>query len=92
VTAFPPIELPDDLAIAAAEIPGLKERLVSFIRAEVSVHRRKQSKRSPAVLEVVKRAREKAEQMRAEGVTPEQARTGFVKHYMEMQDQTAEKP
>ena len=58
--------------------------MVQFIRAEVSVHRRKQSKRSPDVLEAVKKAREMADTLRAAGVTPEQARAEFVTDYLQM--------
>ena len=82
MTAFPQIETPDELAREAAEVPGLKVRLLSFIRAEVSMHRRRKRQHSPEALKLVERARLEAEQMRADGVTPEQARAEFLKHYL----------
>jgi hypothetical protein len=85
MTAFPTIELPDDLALAAAEVPGLNERLVRFIRAEVSIHRKKQRKRSPEVLEAIKKAQE---EVAARGPLSEeekaQAKKDFVAFYEEL--------
>ena len=87
MTTFPNIQIPDELAHEAEAIPGLRERLLLFIRAEVAVHRRKQSHYSPEVLEVVKRAREKAAAM--EPLSEEakaQARKEFVGFYEELMD------
>lgn len=92
MTAFPQIEIPDELALEAEAVPGLRERLLCFLRAEISLHKRRQSKRSPEVLEIVKRARERAAEMRGTGVTPEQARADFLQHSVEMMDHLAEKP
>jgi hypothetical protein len=92
MTAFPIIELPDDLASAAAEVPDLQKRLVHFIRAEVSLHRRKQRKRSPEVVHAVKKAMEMAGQMQAAGFKPEQARAEFVTEYIDMMESLSNKP
>lgn len=92
MTAFPQIEIPDELAHEAEAVPGLRERLLCFIRAEVALHKRRQSKRSPEVLEIVKLARERAAEMRDAGVTPAQARADFLKHYVEMMDDLEDKP
>ena len=86
------VEIPADLAAEAAEVPGIRDRLLSFIRAEVSLHRKRQSRYSVEARDIVQRAREDAEQMKKSGVTPEQAKADFVKLHSEIMDQISARP
>ena len=79
------IDIPDDLAAEAAEVPGLRERLVCFLRAEVSLHRRRQSRHSAQAREIVQQA--KAEVAAVGPLTEEakaKARQEFVLFYEEL--------
>ena len=86
------VEIPDDLAAEAVQVPGLPERLLSFLRAEVLLHQRRQGRYSAQAREIAQRAMAEAEQMKAGGVTPEQAKSEFGKLYAEISDQIAAKP
>ena len=61
------LQLPDELAEMVKDIPDLDARIMRFIRAEAVMHERRKRRFSPETLEVVRRAREAAEKMRAEG-------------------------
>jgi hypothetical protein len=86
------IEIPDDLAAEAAQVPGLSARLIGFLQAEVSQHRKQQRPHRAQAIEIVKQAKAEAEQMKAAGVTPAEARSEFVKMYVEMIEKLADKP
>ena len=60
-------ELPDDLADKVKDIPDLDERIVRFIKAEAVLHAQRQKRFSPQTLELVRKAREAAEKMKADG-------------------------
>lgn len=60
-------ELPDELADKVKDIPDLDERIVRFIKAEVVLHAQRQKRFSPETLELVRKAREAAEKMKADG-------------------------
>ena len=60
-------ELPDDLADKVKDIPDLDERIVRFIEAEAVLHAQRQKRFSPETLELVRKAREAAEKMKADG-------------------------
>jgi hypothetical protein len=49
-------ELPPDLAARAAAVPGLSFRLLHFIRQEVALYERRQSRYSPHAKEIVRQA------------------------------------
>lgn len=89
MTVFPHIEIPDDLALEAAGVPGLRERLLSFLKAEVLLHKREKSQRSTQAQELVSQALQDAERMREEGMTRERARAEFAKLYKEVVEYTA---
>lgn len=61
------LELPDDLADKVKNIPDLDQRIVRFIKAEAAMHAQRQKRFSPETLDVVKKAREAAEKMKADG-------------------------
>lgn len=61
------LELPDDLADKVKDIPDLDERIVRFIKAEVVLHAQRQKRFLPETLELVRKAREAAEKMKADG-------------------------
>jgi hypothetical protein len=61
------LELPDDLADKVKDIPDLDERIVRFIKAEAVLHAQRQERFSPETLELVRKAREAAEKMKADG-------------------------
>ena len=60
-------ELPDDLADKVKDIPDLDERIVRFIEAEAVLHAHRQKRFSPETRELVRKAREAAEKMKADG-------------------------
>ena len=60
-------ELPDELADKVKDIPYLDERIVRFIKAEVVLHAQRQKRFSPETLELVRKAREAAKTMTADG-------------------------
>ena len=60
-------ELPDDLADKVKDIPDIDERIVRFIKAEAVLHAQRQKRFSPETLELVRKAREAAEKMKADG-------------------------
>lgn len=62
------LELPDDLADKVRDIPDLDERIVRFIKAEAVLHEQRQKRFSPETLELVRKAREASEKMKAEGL------------------------
>jgi hypothetical protein len=57
MSAFVIPELPPDLAAKAAEVPGLDVRLLLFIRQEVALHERRQSRYSAEAREILKQAK-----------------------------------
>ena len=61
------LELPDDLADKVKDISDLDERIVRFIKAEAVLHAQRQKRFSPETLELVRKAREAAEKMKADG-------------------------
>ena len=60
-------ELPDDLADKVKDIPDLDERIVRFIKAEAVLHAQRLKRLSPETLKLVRKAREAAEKMKADG-------------------------
>ena len=60
-------ELPDDLADKVKDIPDIDERIVRFIKAEAVLRSQRQKRFSPETLELVRKAREAAEKMKADG-------------------------
>ena len=61
------LNVPDDLAEKVKEIPDMDARILRFMKAEVLLHERRHKRFSPETLELVRKAREAAESMRAEG-------------------------
>jgi hypothetical protein len=61
------LELPDGLADKVKDIPDLDQRIVRFIKAEAVLHAQRQKRFSPETLELVSKAREAAEKMKADG-------------------------
>ncbi len=82
-TANPPdlLELPADLLAKAAEVPGLPERLLRFIRLEVAMDERRRQRRSPEVLALMQRARERAAKRQAAGIERAEAMRDFHANY-----------
>lgn len=60
-------ELPDDLADKVKDIPDLDERIVRFIKAEAVLYAHRQKLFTPETLDLVRKAREAAEKMKADG-------------------------
>ena len=84
-------EIPDDLAAEAAKVPGLPERLIGFLRAEVSQHSREQRPFRVQAKDLVRQAQEDAVGLNSTGVTPEQARAEFFDLYLEVMDEVSKK-
>jgi hypothetical protein len=78
-------EIPDDLAAEAAQVPGFGVRLVSFIRAEVSQHRKRKVQNSSRAKALVEQAR--AELENSPALSPEEkaaAKREFAAMYEKM--------
>ena len=75
------ISIPEDLAARAEAIPGLAERVVSYIRMEVSQYEQRQKRFRPETLDLVERARQTAESRRAEGYDRDAAMEEFETRY-----------
>ena len=61
------LDVPDELAEKVKDIPDMDARIVRFMKAEALLHERRQKRFSPETLELVRKAREAAENMRLEG-------------------------
>ena len=61
------LQLPDELAEKVKDIPDLDARITRFIQAEALMHERRHKRFSPETLEAVRKAREAAEKMKADG-------------------------
>ncbi len=84
MAAFVLPELPPDLAAKAAEVPGLDLRLLMFIRQEVSLHEKRQSRYSAQAREILRQAKEEAA---AHPMTEEEkaeARRTFAERYAQL--------
>lgn len=81
MSAFALPELPPDLAAKAAEVPGLDVRLLMFIRQEVALYERRQSRYSAEAREILKQAKADAAAEKDSGVPFEERRAEFLKLY-----------
>ena len=77
-------EIPDELAAEAAQVPGLPKRLLNFLRAEVSQHRRRQSRYSPEAQQIAQASAEQAAALQAARMKPADARAEFASLYSEV--------
>ncbi|MFM2142310.1 MAG: hypothetical protein RLZZ476_854 [Verrucomicrobiota bacterium] len=84
-------QIPDDLAAEAAKVPGLPQRLLSFIRAEVAQHQWqkpvKSEKMKKLVADIRKDVEEEAQRLQEAGMTPEQAKKEFYEEYLKVMEQ-----
>lgn len=88
MNAAPFTDIPDDLIADAAQVPGLRIRLMSFLRAEVTQHRKRQNMHSLQAREIVRQAREEVAKM--EPLTEDekaQAKKEFVVFYERLMNQ-----
>lgn len=85
------VDIPDDLAAEAAQVPGIHVRLLSFLRAEIAQNRKRQRQHSEQAREIVRLAHAEAENLKAAGMTPEQARAEFSALHQEVMDQISAK-
>ena len=74
-------ELPPELAVKAAEVPGLADRLLLFIRQEVALHERRQSRFSAQARELLRQAKERADEHPMTEAEKEEARRTFAQRY-----------
>ena len=81
------VDIPDDLAAEAAQVPGIHTRLISFLRAEIAQNRRRQRQHSEHAQDLVRQAHAEAEKLKAAGMTPEQARAEFSALHQEVMNQ-----
>ncbi|MCB1227988.1 MAG: hypothetical protein KDK99_19435 [Verrucomicrobiales bacterium] len=81
------VDIPDDLAAEAAQVEGLQDRLIFWLRAEVTQDRKRKSRYSAQAQEIVRGAIERAEKMKAEGFDREAAMDRFEESYGEILDQ-----
>ncbi len=81
MSAFVIPELPPALAAKAAEVPGLDVRLLMFIRQEVSLHEKRQSRYRAEAKGTVRQAKARAEELKQQGLTPERSREEFLELY-----------
>ena len=85
------VDIPEDLAAAAAKVEGLPLRLLLFIRAEVTQDQKRKSRHSAQAQEIVKKATKDAEDMLAAGFSREEAMAEFQTLYSEVLNQIAER-
>lgn len=72
------LKIPDELLEQAARIPGLRERLVRFIKLEVAQHEIRQTRFRPETLALVARANANADEKRASGVDLDEEMASFL--------------
>jgi hypothetical protein len=78
-------DLPEDLVAEAAQVPGLRLRLMSFLRAEVTQHRKRQSQHSTQARDIVREAREEVAAMETLSAADQaEARHEFAHFYEEL--------
>ncbi len=78
------VEVPADLSAKAKEISGLPERLISFLRLEVAREEERKRRYSPEALDLVARAKARAEINEADGESREAALDRFRENYREV--------
>jgi hypothetical protein len=78
-------QIPDELAAEAAKVPGLPQRIIGFIIAEVAKHSDGKVTRSDVVERICREAEEEAEALRKSGFSPQRAREEFHELYLEIQ-------
>ncbi|NLT71285.1 MAG: hypothetical protein GXX91_11405 [Verrucomicrobiaceae bacterium] len=74
-------DIPEDLAAEAAQVEGLQERLILWLRAEVTQDKKRKSRHSSQAREIVHQAMDRAEGMKAAGFDREEAMARFQKNY-----------
>jgi len=74
-------DIPEDLAAEAAQVEGLQERLILWLRAEVTQDKKRKSRHSAQASEIVRQAMGRAEEMRMTGFDREKAMERFQKNY-----------
>ena len=74
-------DIPEDLAAEAAQVEGLQERLILWLRAEVTQDKKRKSRHSAQAREIVRQAMDRAEGMKAAGFDREEAMVRFQKSY-----------
>lgn len=74
-------DIPEDLAAEAAQVEGLQERLILWLRAEVTQDKKRKSRHSSQAREIVRQAMNRAEGMKATGFDREEAMARFQKNY-----------
>jgi hypothetical protein len=88
MNAAPFTDIPDDLIADAAQVPGLRIRLISFLRAEVTQHRKRQNMHSLQAREIVRQAREEVAKMEPLAEDEKaQAKKEFVVFYERLMNQ-----
>ncbi len=70
-----------DLAAKAAEVPGLSTRLLLFIRQEVALHEKRQSRYSAQAKEIRRQAKEMAAEHPMSDEEKAEARRTFAQRY-----------
>lgn len=81
-------DLPEDLVAEAAQVPGLRLRLMSFLRAEVTQHRKRQSHHSAQARDIVRQAREEVTGQEPLSATEQaMAREEFARFYEQLVSQ-----
>ena len=78
------IELPADLSEKARTVPGLQERLLRFIKMEVAMNERRQQRYSAEALALLKRARARAENRKADGIDRAESMKAFERNFSEI--------
>lgn len=78
------LQIPEDLAEMAQKVPGLNDRVTRFIRMEIEQHRMRQSRFTPATLDLVARAKEAANRRKTTGFDREQVAADLNRSLDEM--------
>lgn len=78
------VDIPEDLAAEAAQVEGLPQRLIFWLRAEITQDKKRKSRHSAQAKEIVSRARERAQKEPMTEEEKEAARSTFVERYEQM--------
>jgi hypothetical protein len=78
------LKIPDDLAAQASLIPGLSDRVARFIQLEIVQYEQRMKRFSPATIDLVNKAKTRAQSQRAAGCDVDEIKKNFERHLDEL--------
>lgn len=80
------VDIPEDLAAEAAKVEGLPQRLIFWLRAEVTQDKKRKSRYSAQAEEIVRKAKERIQNQPMTEMEKEAARSSFMERYEQMME------